>query len=136
MTAPITQSGSRRRYKRPNDRWDSLRARIQEHALLLVNQGDLVLKQIDAKHYWYLRFHLPADGRGHRRYRSLYVGRECDQELVVGRVRGLLEGFRQPRRQIEEIAGYVRVVTAMTRALRGASRHVPAKQRPTPGNLG
>jgi hypothetical protein len=117
----MTSTRSTRRYKHPEQRWEALRARIEAHASLLVDQGDPVLKTIGAKRYWYLRFLLPADGRGHRRHRSLYVGREHDQELVA-RVRALLESYREPSRLIREIAGYLRVVRILGQGVQAAAR--------------
>lgn len=121
MTAAQAPIHCPKRYKRADDRWASLSARIREYSPLLVNQGDLVLKQIGARRYWYLRFLLPADERGHRRHKCLYVGREGDLELV-GRVQSALDECRTSRHHIEEIAGYGRIMRSMNRALRAAGR--------------
>jgi hypothetical protein len=118
-------SQAKKQNNRPSDRWQALLVKIEAHAALLVDQGNLVLKAIDGKHYWYLRFLLPADERGHRRHCSLYVGRECDLEIVP-RVRALLDGYREPRRQIREVAGYVRVIKRLTRSTRATACHLEA----------
>jgi hypothetical protein len=110
----------RRRYKRPEERWETLRAKIQAYASLLATQGELVLKIIDGNPYWYLRFLLPPDKQGHRRQRSVYVGRKCD-EAIVARVRALLEGYREPTRQIKELSRYVRLLRSLNRASQAAA---------------
>jgi hypothetical protein len=113
-------SSARRRYKCPEERWEALRARIQAHASLLATQGELVLKIIDGNPYWYLRFLLPEDDQGHRRQRSVYVGRKCDN-AIVARVRGLLKGYREPGRQIQELTRYVRLLKSLGRASQAAA---------------
>jgi hypothetical protein len=123
MTSQPTSTRAVRHYKQPEQRWEALRARIEVHASLLVDQGDLVLKANGANRYWYLRFLMPANERGHRRHCSVYVCGEGDQ-MLVARVRALLEGYREPKRQIQEIAGYVRMVRTMSNGMRAAVRHV------------
>jgi hypothetical protein len=121
----MTSQAKSTTYKRASNRWAALHARIEAHASLLVDQGDLVLKAKGANRYWHLRFLLPADEQGHRRHRSLYVGRERDQELVA-RVQALVESYREPRRQIQEIARYVSVIRTLNRGVRATARRLGA----------
>ena len=122
---PPSRVGARR-YKRVDDRWESLSAQIKEYAPLLVGQGDLVLKKIGVNRFWYLRFLLPPDEKGHRRHRSVYVGREADIELVA-RVRALLDDCRAPRRWVKELDVCVKLAAVLNRVVESSRRHHPAK---------
>jgi hypothetical protein len=110
-----------RRYKRGEDRWVSLAAEIEAHSHLLIGQGNLALKKIGTNRFWYLRFLLPPDETGHRRYRSAYVGRESDAELVA-RVREALDQCRASRKWIEEINTCVRLAAILSRAVQSSKR--------------
>jgi hypothetical protein len=113
------------RYKRADERWASLAAKIAAHAPLLFGQGDLVLKRIGANRYWYLRFLLPPDEMGHRRHRSVYVGRASDEDLVA-RVRALLDDCRRSRQWIKELDACVRLAAILKRVVQCSSRRIRA----------
>jgi hypothetical protein len=119
----------KRRYKRGEDRWPALAAEIESHSLLLVGQGNLALKKIGTNRFWYLRFSLPPDETGHRRYRSVYVGRESDAELV-SRVREALDQCRAPRKWIEELDACVRLAAILCRAVQRCKRELPTHGKP------
>ena len=121
LTRPRRATAKRR--LRADQRWESLAATIDTHSALLADQGDLVLKKIGKKRYWYLRFLLPADDRGHRRHCSLYIGRESDAELLT-RVRSQLEHCRALRRAVEELHAYANAAAMVTRAVEGATRQL------------
>jgi hypothetical protein len=111
----------KRRYKRAEDRWPALAAEIEGQSHLLIGQGNLVLKKIGTNRFWYLRFLLPPDETGHRRFRSLYVGRESDAELV-SRVREALDQCRAPRKWIEELNTCVRLAAMLSLAVQSSKR--------------
>jgi hypothetical protein len=121
LTKPSNATAKRRR--RADQRWESLAATIDTHSSLLADQGDLVLKKIGKKRYWYLRFLMPADHSGHRRHCSLYIGRESDAELLT-HVRSQLERCRSLRRTVEELNGYANAAAMLTRAVEGATRQL------------
>jgi hypothetical protein len=111
------------RYKRADDRWASLSAQIEEYAPLLVCQGDLVLKRIGPNRYWYLRFLLPPDEGGHRRHRSVYVGRESDADLVA-RVRALLDDCRRSRQWLKELDACLKLAAMLNRVMWRSTRRL------------
>ena len=120
---PSPSRATAKRRRRADERWESLAAAIETHSALLADQGDLVLKKIGKKRYWYLRFLLPADDKGHRRHCSAYVGRESDEELLM-RVRTQLERCRALRRAVEELTGYANAAAMLTRAVQRVTRRL------------
>ena len=103
-------------YKHADARVEKLTTEIDANAHLLANRGVLVRKKIGANRFWYLRFLLPPDETGHRRHRCLYVGRECDKELVA-RVRALLEKCRAPRQRLQELDACGKLAKLLARAV-------------------
>jgi hypothetical protein len=97
-------------------RWDKLRAKIECHTLLLRKQGDVVLKTIKGRRYWYLRFLLPRGETGRRRHASIYIGAESDEELLA-RTRRLLEWYQAPTQLAKELHAAANFAGALNRLL-------------------
>ena len=105
---------------------EALSREIEAHAPLLIGQGILVLKVIVARHFWYLRFMLPADETSRRHHRCLYDGRESDEELVVC-IRTLLEHCRAPQQGLQQLTAFVEIAEMLQGSIQ-ASMHAMVRQ--------
>ena len=89
-------------------RWAVIQQKLEVHAEVLASRGSLVAKQARGRRVWAVRF-VVAQGR-RPIHRSIFVGGDEVPELLE-RTRFLLEGYRLPRRWIEEVQGYARLAS-------------------------
>ena len=103
---------------REDARWEAIRRKMEEHAVLLRRQGAIVARMARGRRVWSVRFRDRVDGREVQR--AIYLGGD-DQPELLRRARELLKQFHEDQTTPEEIALYTRTVADMRAMLRRLS---------------